>query len=308
MCVNQLPSKHNLSAFLLAVFVCLSYNCISQSLMDTSLFLQGATPKLISRQFSFTEGPAADGEGNVFFTDQPNNRIWKYKTDGTLHLFMDSTGRANGMYFDKQDNLIACADEHNQLWKIDKEGVVTVLLRDYKGKRFNGPNDVWVHRKGGMYFTDPYYQRSYWTRTAPDLDEQNVYYLPKGKSDAVVVARGLKRPNGIIGTPDGKWLYVADIGDGKTYRYEIKEDGSLGEGSLFVAMGSDGMTMDERGNVYLTGKGITVFNPGRQQIAHIPVPEKWTANVTFGGSQRNQLFITASEGVYVLEMKVKGAH
>lgn len=276
--------------------------------MDTSLFQQGATPKLISRQFSFTEGPATDKEGNVFFTDQPNNTIWKYGTNGRLQLFLDSVGRANGMYFDSSGNLIACADEHNQLWSINKTGNITVLLRDFKGKRLNGPNDVWVHPNGNLYFTDPYYQRPYWTRKAPELTEQNVYYLPKGKTELIVVVRGLKKPNGIIGTPDGNWLYVADIGDGKTYRYAIKEDGSLGEGTLFVAMGSDGMTIDERGNIYLTGNGVTVFNPSGGQIAHIPVPEKWTANVTFGGPNRNQLFITASEGVYVLDMKVKGVH
>ena len=291
-----------------AAFVFFFQISSSQPLMDTSLFLPGSTPKLISRQFSFTEGPAADKEGNVFFTDQPNNTIWKYTTDGSLQKFSDSAGRANGLYFDKQGNLIACADEHNQLWKFDKAGNVTVLLSNYMGKQLNGPNDLWVHPNGGIYFTDPYYQRSYWKRKAPDLAEQNVYYLPNDKQEAIVVIRDLKKPNGIIGTPDGKWIYVADIGDGKTFRYPVKEDGSLGEGSLFVAMGSDGMTIDERGNVYLTGQGITVFNPAGQQIAHIPVPEKWTGNVTFGGRQRNQLFITASEGVYVLDMNVKGAN
>ncbi|HUC83017.1 MAG TPA: SMP-30/gluconolactonase/LRE family protein [Flavisolibacter sp.] len=275
--------------------------------MDTSLFKPGASPRLISRQFSFTEGPATDREGNVFFTDQPNNTIWKYGTDGKLQLFMDSAGRANGLYFDAAGNLVACADEENQLWQIDKAGKVTVLLKDHKRKRLNGPNDVWVHPNGDLYFTDPYYQRPYWTRKAPDLEAQDVYYLPKGKAEAVVAVKGLKQPNGIIGTPDGKWLYVADIADNKTYRYAIKKDGSLGEGALFVAMGSDGMTLDERGNLYLTGKGVTVFNSSGQQIAQIPVPEKWTANITFGGRQRNQLFITASQAFYVLDMNVKGA-
>ncbi|RYZ26080.1 MAG: SMP-30/gluconolactonase/LRE family protein, partial [Chitinophagaceae bacterium] len=248
------------SVFLFANLLLSSNSATSQQTMNTSIFLQGNTPKLISRQFSFTEGPAADEEGNVFFTDQPNNTIWKYDVDGKLHLFMDSAGRANGMYFDTQESLIACADEHNQLWRINKAGRVTVLLSGFMGKRFNGPNDVWVDPKGGLYFTDPYYQRSYWTRKAPELAGQDVYYLQKGRNEATVVIRGLKKPNGIIGTPDGKWLYVADIGDGKTYRYPIQENGNIGEGTLFAAMGSDGMTLDEQGNVYLTGQGITVFN------------------------------------------------
>jgi len=290
----------------LAAFLFQTHTAVSQHSLDTTLFQSGAMPKLISRQFSFTEGPATDKEGNVFFTDQPNNAIWKYGIDGKLSIFMKSTGRANGMYFDKKDNLIVCADEKNELWQVDKKGKVTVVVKDYKGLRLNGPNDVWVCPKGGLYFTDPYYQRPYWTRKNPELTEQNVYYLPKGKSEATIAISGLKKPNGVIGTPDGKWLYVADIGDNKTYRYPIKEDGSLGEAVLFTKMGSDGMTIDERGNIYLTGEGVTVFNPSGQQIAHIPVPEKWTANVTFGGPDRNQLFITASEAIYVLDMKVKG--
>lgn len=276
--------------------------------MDTAVFPAGLVPKLISRQFSFTEGPAVDKEGNVFFTDQPNNTIWKYGTNDSLSLFLAGAGRANGLYFDAEGYLLACADEHNQLWRIDGKGKATVLLNDYNGKKLNGPNDLWVHSSGGIYFTDPYYPRSYWTRKGPELAERNVYYLAKGKTEAVPVVKGLQQPNGIIGTPDGRWIYVADIGARKTFRYRVNEDGSLSEGELFVAMGSDGMTIDEKGNVYLTGNGVTVFNPKGQQIAHIPIPEKWTANVTFGGKDRNRLFITASEAFYVLDMKVKGAN
>jgi gluconolactonase len=122
----------------------------------------------------------------------------------------------------------------------------------------------------------------------------------------VPVVDSLQRPNGITGTADGKYLYVADIKGNKTYRYTINKDGTLSNAQLFVNMGSDGMTIDNQGNVYLTGKGVTVFNSQGQQIAHIPIPEKWTANVAFGGKHRNRLFITASETIYVLDMKVKG--
>jgi gluconolactonase len=274
---------------------------------DTTIIATGAVPKLISRQFKFTEGPAVDKKGAIFFTDQPNNQIWKYGTDGKLSIFLDPAGRSNGMYFDKKGNLITCADEHNQLWSISPKGKVTVLVKDYKGQQLNGPNDLWVHPKGGIYFTDPYYQREYWTRKKPEIEGQKVYYLAKGKMEAVPVIVNLKQPNGIIGTPDGKELYVADIGAGKTFSYTINSDGTLSNEKLFAAMGSDGMTIDERGNIYLTGAGVTVFNPQGKKIAHIAIPEKWTANVTFGGKSRTQLFITASEGIYVLEMKVKGA-
>jgi gluconolactonase len=268
-----------------------------------------ATPKLVARQFKFTEGPAVDKAGNVFFTDQPNNKIWKYGTDGKLSVFLDKAGRANGLYFDKQGNLLACADELNQLWSITPDGKVTVLLQDVQGHRFNGPNDLWLHPTSqGIYFTDPYYQRDYWTRTAPDpnLGGQKLYYLPKGQQQPQVVDDQLEQPNGIIGTPDGRQLYVADIKANKTYRYQIGADGQLTNRQLFVEQGSDGMTIDNQGNVYLTGKGVTVYNPAGQQILHVDVPAEWTGNVCFGGKDRKTLFITASDAVFVLPMRVRG--
>jgi gluconolactonase len=271
-----------------------------------SVVANGARLQLIANRFSFTEGPATDKKGNVFFTDQPNNKIWKYSTRGKLSIFMENAGRSNGMYFDKHGNLITCADEHNELWSISPSGKITVLLKEFKGLHFNGPNDVWVHSDGSIFFTDPYYQRDYWTRKAAEIDQQKVYCLLKNNS-TVAVADDLIKPNGIIGTPDGKYLYVADIGAGKTYRYNIGDGGSLTGKILFAEQGSDGMTIDEKGNIYLTGKGVTVYNPQGGMIEHIDVPAPWTSNVTFGGRGKNLLFITASAAVYILKMKLKGA-
>ncbi len=263
-------------------------------------------PQLISKQFSFTEGASVDKKGNVFFTDQPNNKIWEYSTDGKLSLFLDNAGRSNGMYFDRKGNLVTCADEHDQLWSISRDKKITVLLKDYQGHLMNGPNDVWIDKKGGIYMTDPYYQRPWWTRTRSDLDGQKVYYLPKGKQQPVIVDADLKKPNGIVGTPDSKYLYVADIGNNKTYKYTINKNGTLSDRKLFVEQGSDGMTLDEKGNVYLTGNGVTIYNPEGKKIGHIPVPEPWTANLCFGGVNKDILFMTASKAVYILKMNVRG--
>ena len=263
-------------------------------------------PTLVSRQFRFTEGAAVDRAGNIFFTDQPNNKIWEYTLDGDLFLFMDSAGRSNGMYFDPAGRLVTCADAEEQLWSISQDRQVKILLRDVGGNRLNGPNDLWIDAKGGIFFTDPYYQRDYWTRTHSDLDGEKVYYLPGGAKQPVVVADDMKKPNGIVGTPDGSLLYVSDLGGGKTYVYNIGPGGRLSGRRLFCAQGSDGMTLDERGNVYLTGNGVTVYDPAGKKIAYIPVPEKWTGNLCFGGRDRKTLFITASEGIYVLRMRVKG--
>ena len=265
------------------------------------------TPVLISNKFSFTEGPAVDKEGNVFFTDQPNNQIWKYDINGKLSLFMDNAGRSNGLYFDENGNIISCADEHNQLWSINTAKKVRVLVHDFKGGILNGPNDVWVNPlNGGIYFTDPYYKRDYWKDDHPHMEEQNVYYLAKNKSEAALAETMLTKPNGIIGTSDGKFLFIADIGANKTYKYSINPDGSLSNKQLFISQGSDGMTIDNEGNIYLTGKGVTIYNKNGEMIEHIPIPEDWTANVCFGGKNKNELFITASKSVYVLHTKVKG--
>jgi gluconolactonase len=269
----------------------------------------GAKVKLLADVFKFTEGPAPDAAGNVFFTDQPNNKIYKWSVDGKLSLFHDSPGRANGLFFDQHGNLWSCSDMDGELWMIDSQGNVTIFVRDFEGKLLNGPNDLWPDTKGGIYFTDPLYKRPYWKRN-PEMqqDGQHVYYLTPDRKKLIRVADDLVQPNGIIGTPDNQYLYVADIGDRKTYRFKINSDASLSEKTLFCSMGSDGMTLDNEGNVYLTGRGVTVFNPGGEQIEHIAIDEGWTANVCFGGPDRHTLFITAMDSLYAIEMRVKGAY
>lgn len=271
------------------------------------IIASGAQVEKLADGFSFTEGPAVDRKGNVYFTDQPNDRILKWSIDGKLSVFLDKTGRANGMYFDREGKLLSCSDMENEIWSIDPKGKHTVLFTDYEGKKLNGPNDLWIHPDGGLYFTDPLYKRDYWTRD-PEMqqDGQHVYYLAPDRQTVFRVDTTLEQPNGIIGTPDGKKLYVADIRARKTYSYDIQADGKLTNKKLFTEMGSDGMTIDERGNIYLTGRGVTVFNPEGKQIAHIPVEAGWTANVCFGGKDMKTLFITASECLFSLKMNVRG--
>lgn len=273
---------------------------------EHNLIAKEAVAKKLSNEYSFTEGPAVDKKGNVFFTDQPNDKILKWSTDGKISVYMENAGRSNGLYFDSKGNLLACADAKNQLWKIDKNKKITVLVNDFEGKRLNGPNDLWVDPKGGIYFTDPYYQRDYWTHTTKEIQQESVYYLSPDKSKITNVANDLLKPNGIVGTSDGKMLYVADIEANKTYSYKINDNGSLGDKKLFTTLGSDGMTIDALGNVYLTGNGVTVFNKQGEKIAHIDIKEPWTSNVCFGGKDFKTLFITAVKAVYTLKMNVKG--
>ncbi len=288
----------------------LAASAITSPAADSRIIAPGAELQKLAGEYAFTEGPAVDRDGNIYFTDQPNDRIVKWTAaDSSVEDWLKPAGRSNGTYFDQAGNLIACADEKNELWSIAPNKQVTVLLKDFGGKLLNGPNDLWIRPDGGLYFTDPLYPRDYWKRDkAMQQDGQHVYFLAKGAQEPVRVATDLKQPNGIVGTPDGKTLYVADIGARKTYAYDVQADGSLAGKRLFCELGSDGMTLDAEGNVYLTGQGVTVFDKSGKQIEQIPVPGGWTANVTFGGKDRKLLFITASMGIYGLKMKVAGAY
>jgi gluconolactonase len=275
---------------------------------DMSVIAPGAKLEKLADGFAFTEGPTSDRDGNVFFTDQPNDRILKWTTGGRLETFMQPAGRSNGMYFDARGNLLACADEKMELWSIARDGTHTVLAREYGGRPLNGPNDVWARPSGGIYFTDPFYKRDWWTHDGPPQDTEQVYYLsPDGKT-LTRVTTDLVKPNGVIGTPDGRTLFVADIRANKTYAFDIQPDGHLSNRRLQCELGSDGMTLDAEGRLYLTGKGVSVFDATGKKIEQIDVPEPWTANVSFGGRDHQTLFITASKSLYAIKLRSKGAN
>jgi gluconolactonase len=266
----------------------------------------GARLEKLSDGYQFTEGPSADSKGNVFFTDQPNDRIMKWNTSGEVDLFMQPAGRSNGLAIDQDDNIWACADEKNEIWKITPEKKVEVISSTLNGKRMNGPNDLWIDKKGGVYFTDPFYRRSWWDHKEMPQQIQGVYYLSPDHKTITMVADNLIMPNGIVGTPDGKKLFVADSKGNKTWSFNIGNDGILSGKTLFCELGSDGMTIDSKGNIYLTGKGVTVFDKSGKMVGNIEVPENWTSNVCFGEQDLKSLFITASKGFYRIRLKVKG--
>ncbi len=273
----------------------------------------GAKLERLPGIYSFTEGPCADAEGRVYFTDQPNDAIHVVGLDGKVELFMKPAGRSNGMNFTREGLLISCADERNELWSIDPRASDPAASRaalagTHSGAALNGPNDVYVMPDGGMYFTDPLYERPYWKGGVKRQESEQVYYLAPGSSKPVRVTEDLLKPNGIAGTPDGAYLFVADIRDNKTWRYRVEADRSLSEKTLFCELGSDGMTIDADGNLYLTGRGVTIFDKDGVKIGTVPVSENWTSNVCFGGADRAWLYITASAHVYRIRTRVRGAH
>jgi len=267
-----------------------------------SVVADGAKVEKLAGGFAFTEGPAADAQGNVYFSDIPNNRIHKWSLDGKLSTFHENSGGANGLYFDKDGNLLACEGGGRRLVSIDPKGNVTVLIDKYKGKKFNSLNDLWIDPKGGVYFTDP----RYGNRDGMEQDGEHVYYLPPDRKKLIRVIDDMVRPNGVIGTPDGWTLYVTDHGGGKTFAYKINLDGTLSGKKLIATEGSDGMTIDNEGNIYLTTAGVAVYDKQGNKIEMIDVPER-PANVCFGGSDNQTLFITARTSLYSVKMRVKGA-
>lgn len=291
-----------------AIYLLLLIAVIGFSSPAQDVIAPGARLQKLAGGFAFTEGATCNAAGNVFFVDQPNNRIMEWTTNGQLSVFMHPSGHANGMEFDARGNLIACADEHNEIWSIAPDKAETVLVTGFKGKYLNGPNDVWITPSGGIYITDPFYLRKWWDHTTMAQPGQNVYYLPPDRGHLSLVIDDFKTPNGITGDPDGKTLYVSDLGAGQTWRYDISTDGSLTNKTLFCSKGSDGMTIDENGDIYITGHGVWIFNKEGKQIGHINVPQPWTGNLCFGGADHKTLFITASESFYSIRMRVKGAN
>ena len=274
----------------------------------TSIIQPGTKLEKLADGFLFTEGPAADSKGNVYFTDQPNDRIMIWSLSDKLSTFMQPCGRSNGLSFDKDGNLWACADQKNELWCISPDRKVTVIPSEYQNKRLNGPNDLWNASNGGVYFTDPFYKRTWWDHDKMPQEYQAVYYLKPDHKTIIRVIDDLVQPNGIVGTPDGQSLFVADIGGNKTWKYSINMDGTLGNKKLFCEMGSDGMTIDVMGNIYLTGTGVQIFDKHGVFVGNIEIPESWTANVCFGGKDMKSLFITASKSIYRVRTLIKGAY
>jgi gluconolactonase len=271
-----------------------------------ALICEGAELQMAGSGYAFTEGPSVARDGRVFFTDQPNDRIYVWDQNSGITLFKENCERANGTWFDRKGNLLACADLHNSIIKITPSGeLITIYDKGFGGTHLNGPNDLWQDGKGGIYITDPYFRRDYWEAGhKQEQDIQAVYYL-KPSGELVRVIEDLRVPNGITGTPDGKFLFVADMMGRATWKYTINPDGSLSDKTLFAPSGSDGMTIDEQRNIYLTAGRVLVYDPEGEKIGEISLPEAPT-NVCFGGKKRDILFITARTSVYTLNMRVKG--
>ncbi len=293
---------------LIAFFGFVSFLIAQDNGLDAVL-APGAKLEKVAGGFQFTEGPIVDKKGNIYFTDQPNNRIMKWDNKKGISVFLEPAGRANGLFFDKDMNIWACADEKNELWKISPDKKIEKIVGTYEGMPFNGPNDLWITSAGGIYFSDPFFKRDYWDaehqKKMPQAI-QGVYYMSPDHKKVIRVVDDMRQPNGIVGTPDGKNLFISDMGGNKTWEYTLNPDGSLTNKRLFCEMGGDGMTIDTEGNIYLCKGGVNIFDKTGKKLGTIKVPEGWTANLCFGDKDLKTLYITASKSLYKIRLKVKG--
>ena len=293
--MNLIERVLGLSLFLL-VFFMLSVGAGQ----GDSIIAPGAEVQTVATGFMFAEGPAADVNGELYFTDLEASLIYRLTGDGQAVVVRENTGRANGLFFDRDGfSLAACEGGNRRIVLIDPEGNLSVLADNYNDEAFNEPNDLWIDPKGGIYFTDPAYD------TSLPQDRDYVYYITPERDDVIRVTERMDKPNGIIGTPDGQLLYVTAHFAEETYRYSINPDGTLSNKELFAPIGGDGMTIDNEGNVYLSERSLLVYDSEGNHIETIETPERPT-NCAFGDKDRHTLYITSPKSLFSLRMRVKG--
>lgn len=267
-------------------------------------------PVRLHTKFSFTEGPAADKNGNVYFTDIPAQRVHLVDTAGKLTTFREKSNFANGLMVNAKGEVVAC-EMAGQVVAYSADGKERRVIADkHDGKRFNAPNDLVLDKDGGIYFTDPGFR-------APKPLPQGktaVYYVDaKGKVSRLI--DDLPNPNGVILSPDEKTLYVIPSGQADMMSYPVEGPGKIGKGKVFCTLkqpkggknsGGDGLTVDEKGNLYITSAlGLQVYSPEGKLLGILALPEQ-PANVTFGGKDFKTLYVTARTSLYTIEAPVKG--
>lgn len=284
------------SGSLLLVLFCGAVGANAQGLIAA-----GAEVQLVADGFAFLEGPVRALDGSLYFTDIDNNRIHRLDERGDISVALEPSNHANGLTLDFDGSVLICEQSGQRITKLQSRGNTQAIVSNYNDQPFNSPNDIWVHRNGGFFFTDPRYR---FPEGEPTQPGEYVYWVNPERNEAVAVVTDVPKPNGVIGTEDGAHLYVASTQLRKIFRYDINPDFTLSNRMEFADQGSDGMAMDERGNVYLTWAGkVSVFSAAGELIEEIDVPQN-PANVAFGGSDGRTLYMTARTGLYSLEMNV----
>lgn len=285
-------------------FVTLLFSLYPAYAQDSGLIADGAEVVEVRGGFGFLEGPVTNRSGDLYFTDIIANQIWRYTAGGEFEIVIEPSNNANGLTLDLDGSLLICEQNAQRITRMDSDGNLSVVAESYNGAPLNSPNDLWVHPDGSIYFTDPRYR---WPEGPPSQPGEYVYRISPDRQSVEALVTDIPKPNGIVGTEDGRTLYLASTETRKIYRFDIAADGALENRTEFADQGSDGMTLDEFGNVYLTwGGGVSIRNPYGEEIEFIETPQN-PANVGFGGADGRTLYMTARTSLYSLRMNVSAS-
>ena len=270
------------------------------------IFPAGAKVTRLATDLQFIEGPAWLG-GGLVFSDIPANKLMKW-TPGGIAVFRNPSGNANGNTIDRQGRLVTCEHGGRRVSRLERDGKVVTVADSFQGKKLNSPNDVVVKSDDTIWFTDP----DYGLDKRPKEQDGNYVFRYNEKSKALaVVASDFDKPNGLAFAPGEKKLYIADSGKPHHIRvFDVGRDGTVSNGRIFAVIEKgvpDGIRCDPSGRVWSSsGNGADVFAPDGSLIVKINLPEA-AANLCFGGKDGTTLFLTAREGLYAVETKVRGA-
>jgi gluconolactonase len=297
-------------------------SCLTETPEKVPTQLIAGSPEMIADGFKFTEGPAADKRGKLYFTDSHHGIIYTWTRENGLDIYHDNLFLTVGLAIDSRGRVLACEDnmildedlnfemydgDCRRLVAIAPDGKKTVIFDSYDGKKLNGLNDVFIAPDGGIYVTDPD-----WGREGMEQGTSQVlYYSPdavraQDNREPVRVIDDIPITNGVAVSPDGKTLYVIDAQEDDVFAWDIHPDGTVSGKRMFSDVGNDGMTVDEHGNLYVTDTGVTIYSPDGEKLERIEFPERPT-NLCFGGTDGKTLYATTSHSVHAVPMNVRGA-
>jgi gluconolactonase len=271
----------------------------------------------------WTEGPAYFAAGRfLVLSDIPNDRMLRYdETDGSVSVFRNPSGKANGNFVDRLGRLVTCEHSGRRVSRTEHNGTVVTIADSWQGKRLNSPNDVVVKSDGSIWFTDPMYgieNDHDGCRADSDIGACYVYRVHPSTGKVEAVITDMIRPNGLAFSPDERTLYVVDSGrtEGPEYpahirAFQVRDNGSVHGGNVFADSDEgifDGLRLDHEGNVWTSaGDGVHCFDGEGCLIGKIKVPEV-VANLCFGGPKLTRLYICANTSLYSIPLRVNGVN
>jgi gluconolactonase len=281
-----------------------------------SMISEGATLKKHCSGMEWAEGPVYSAEGDfVLWSDIPNDRIMRWSDAEGCSVFRHPAGYTNGHYRDRQGRLVSCEHGARRISRTEHDGTVVTLVDNYKGKKFNSPNDLVVKSDDCIWFTDPPYgilTNREGHQAESELGANYVFRMDPSSGELEVVSDDFDRPNGICFSPDENVMYIADTGEpGHIRAFDVIDGRRLANSRVFAVVRpglADGFRVDTNGNLFTSAKdGIQVYSPEAELLGKILVPEPATANCVFGGPGKNRLYITASTSLYSMELNATGA-